>query len=88
MSSLLVFCLGWRSNFVGSESGQGAECLIPAEYGLQQKSTPPPPHSHTLYVYFGKGGRGEGSQREGTVDGQQLTRGVANTNMTDCLSSL
>ncbi len=50
----------------------------------------PPPPSHTLsvllYVYFGKGG-GVGEVRE-KVEGQQYTRGVENTNMTDCISSL
>ena len=53
------------------------ECKTPAEYGLQHNLTPPPRHSHTLSVYilcikFGKGGRGEGGQRE--VEGQQYTR--------------
>jgi hypothetical protein len=39
-----------------------------------------------LYVYFGKGG-GLGEVRE-KVEGQQFTRGVANTHVTDCISSL
>ncbi len=39
-----------------------------------------------LYVYFGKGG-GLGEVRE-KVEGQQFTRGVENTHMTDCISSL
>jgi hypothetical protein len=78
MSSLLVFCLEWCSNFV----------VRNRVYGLQHNST----HSHTLsvytvlYVYFGKGG-GVGEVRE-KVEGQQFTRGVENTNMTDCISSL
>jgi hypothetical protein len=38
-----------------------------------------------LYVYFGKGERGEVREK---VEGQQFTRGVENTNMTDCISSL
>jgi hypothetical protein len=70
------FCLGWCSNFVGSESGQKQSVkLTPAEYGLTSYNTtqqPPPPHSHTLslytvlYVYFGKGGRvGEVRERVG-----------------------
>jgi hypothetical protein len=39
-----------------------------------------------LYIYFEKGG-GEGEVRE-KVEGQQFTRGVENTYMTDCISSL
>ncbi len=45
----LGFCLGWSSNFVGTEYGQ-IQSVTPAEYGLQQDSTPPTP-SHTLSVY-------------------------------------
>jgi hypothetical protein len=81
------FCLGWFSNFVGSKSGQS---LTPAEYGLQHNSTPPP-HSHTLpvciYCTFTLGRWGVGEVRE-KVEGQEFTRGVENTNMTDCISSL
>jgi hypothetical protein len=40
-----------------------------------------------MYVYFGEGGRGVGKVKE-KVEGQQFTRGVENTNMTDCISSL
>jgi len=64
------FCLGWCSNFVGSESGQNGElnsCRIWSTTQLNTSPTPPP-HSHTLsvyLVYFGKGGRGGGGQREG-----------------------
>jgi hypothetical protein len=62
------FCLGWWcSNFVGSESSQkhSAKLLQNVVYNTTQH--PPPPHSHTLSVilYFGKGGRGGGGQREG-----------------------
>jgi hypothetical protein len=39
-----------------------------------------------MYVYFGKGG-GVGEARE-KVEGQQFTRGIENTNMTDFISSL
>jgi hypothetical protein len=47
--------------------------------------TQPPTATHCLYilyVYFGKG-RGAGEVRE-KVEGQQFTRGIENTNMTDC----
>ncbi len=59
-------CLGWWSNFVGSES--------PAEYGLQHNSTPPPPlpQPHTVCIYctfiLGRGeGRGQREGRGATV---------------------
>jgi hypothetical protein len=47
----------------------------------------PPTFTHCLYIlydYFGKGG----GRKEGTVEGQLYTRGVENTNMTNCISSL
>jgi hypothetical protein len=50
MSSLLVICLGWCSNFVGSESGQkqSVKLLQNMVYSTIQH---PRPQSHTLYVY-------------------------------------
>ncbi len=73
------FCLRWCSNFVGSESGQKqiVKLLQNMVYNTTQH---PPPHSHTMSVYFGKGGGGVGEVRD-KVDGQ-FTRGVENTNMT------
>ena len=65
------FCLGWWSNFVGSESGQkqSAKLLQNMVYNTTQHPPhplPPLPHSlYILYVYFGKGGRGGGGHREG-----------------------
>ncbi len=54
-------------------------------------STPPPPTAtHCLYTVrlLRDGvGVGVGEVRE-KVEGQQFTRGVENTNMTDCISSL
>jgi hypothetical protein len=61
--------LGWCSNFVGSESGKklSVELLQNVVYNTAQH--PPPPSAtlclYVLYVYFGKRGRGGGSQREG-----------------------
>jgi hypothetical protein len=48
-----------------------------------------PPHSRTLSVsvLLWEGGGGVWEVRE-KVEGQQFTRGVENTNMTDCISSL
>jgi hypothetical protein len=57
----------------------------------QPPTTPPPPHSHTLSVFtvrlLWEGGGGVGEVRE-KVEGQQVTRGVDNTNITDCISNL
>jgi hypothetical protein len=39
-----------------------------------------------MFSYFGKGG-GVGEVRE-KLEGQQITRGVENTNLTECISSL
>ncbi len=56
-----------------------------------QPPPPPPTHTHTtthcpyiLYVYFWEGW----GRSERRLEGQQFTRGVENTNMTDCISSL
>jgi hypothetical protein len=49
----------------------------------------PPPHSHTLSVYTVRLlWEGEGGGVREKIEGQQYTRGVENTNMTDCISSL
>jgi hypothetical protein len=76
MSSLLVICLGWCSNFVGSESGQkqSVQLLQNMVYTtIQHPPIPPPPQSHTLSVYTVHLVWGGGGQREGKVDGQQYT---------------
>jgi hypothetical protein len=77
MSSLLVICLGWCRNFVGSESGQkqSVKLLQNMVYTTIQHPPISPPQSHTLSVYtvhlvWGGGGVG---QREGKVEGQQYT---------------
>ncbi len=85
------FCLGWCSNFVGSGSGQKQSVILYScrIWSTTQLNTPPPTATHCLhkqYIYFGKEG-GVGEVRE-KVEGQQFTRGVENTNMTNCISSL
>ncbi len=85
------FCLGWCGvailqvlNLVRNRVLNS--CRI---WSTTQLNTPPPTATHCLYilqVYFGTGG-GVGEVRE-KVEGQQFTRGVENTNMTDCISSL
>jgi hypothetical protein len=80
MSSLLVFCLGWSSNFVGSESGRKQSvkknsCRIWFTFTTQRNTPHPSTATHCLYlyVYFGKrGGVGEFTEK---VEGQQFTRG-------------
>ncbi len=73
-----LFCLGWFSNFVGSESGQKQRAKLAAEYGLQHNSTPPSqPHTVCIYSTFTmeRGEEGGEEVRE-KVEGQQFTRGV------------
>ncbi len=71
MSSLQVICLGWCSNFAGSESGQKQSVKLLQNMVYSTIQHPPPPQSHTLSVYIvhlvWEGGRGEaeGGQREG-----------------------
>ncbi len=73
MSSLLVICLGWCINFVGSKSGpkQRVKLLQNMVYSTIQH----PPPSHTLSVYavhlVCEGGKG-GEVRE-KEEGQQYT---------------
>ncbi len=80
------FCLGWCSNFVGSESGQKESVKLLQNMVYNTAQHPPPPTAthcfYILYVYFGKA-QGVGEVRE-KVEGQQFTREVENTNMTDC----
>ncbi len=69
------FCLGWWSNSVGSVSGQkqSVKFLQNMVYTAQFTPLPPPRDTHwlyILYIYYGKGGRGEGEVRE-KVEGQQ-----------------
>jgi hypothetical protein len=82
------FCLGWCRNSVCSESGQKQRVnLVQNMVYNTTQHTPPPTATdflYILYVYFG-GGVGEVTEK---VEGQQFTRGVENTNMTDCISSL
>ncbi len=70
---LLGFCLGWSSNFIGSESGQihSVKLLQNVVFSRTQHPTPSPSHTlsvqYVLYVlYFETGGGGrELNQREG-----------------------
>ncbi len=65
------FCLGWCSNFVGSESGQ----IVVNSWRIwstKQLNTPHPPTAtrclyilYIQYVHFGEGGGVGGGHREG-----------------------
>jgi hypothetical protein len=59
---LQSFCLGWFSNFVGSESGQIQSVKLLAKYGIvsnRTHNTPTPPsHLYILYFDTWKGGGG------------------------------
>jgi hypothetical protein len=87
----MVILFGWGCNFVASESDQkeSVKLLQNMVYkSTQHPPSPSPTATHCLYIlYIGKGGGGLGEVRE-EVEGQQFTRGVENTNMTDCISSL
>ncbi len=74
VSSLLVICLGWCSNFVGSESGQkqSVKLLLCSTAQFTIPPPPPPPATHTVCIdctfCLGRGERGGGQgggQREG-----------------------
>jgi hypothetical protein len=78
-SSLVIFCLEWCSNFVGSESGQKQSVKLPQDmvHSTFQYPPIPPPQSHTVCIFCTwRGGEGEGGQRDGTVEGQQYTSKV------------
>jgi hypothetical protein len=84
-------CLGWCSNFVGSEYGRKQSVKLQQNlvyYTCQDPPPSPPPNSHTQSVYSEHllwGGVGDVREK---VEGQQFTRGSENTNRTDCISSL
>ncbi len=65
---LLGYCLGWSSNFVGSESGQ-IQSVKHLQNMVSNRTQHPLPATHCLYkLYFdtGKGeGMGEVNQKEG-----------------------
>jgi hypothetical protein len=71
---LLGFCLGWSSNFVGSQSGQIQSDKLPQNMVSNRTPTqhplPPPSHKlsvqHVMYFVTEKGGGGvELNQSEG-----------------------
>jgi hypothetical protein len=74
MSSLLVICLGWCDNFVGSESGQKQSVkLLQNMVYITIQHPPPPPQSHTLAVYTVHFSLGRGGIDQREVEGQQYT---------------
>ncbi len=101
MSSSLVILFGVVKQFGWFWIWSETECKIPAEYGLQHNSPPPPPSDtyflYILYISFGKGG---GEVRE-KIEGQQYTSIVPSSmgatvhklgrkyqSMSECISSL
>ncbi len=45
------YCLGWSGNFIGSESGQIQSVQLLQNVVSNRTQHPPPPLSHTLFVY-------------------------------------
>jgi hypothetical protein len=90
-----VFLFGVVEHFCRSKCGQkqSVKLLQNMVYNTTQHPLPPPPHTpqpHTVFIYCtllweGVGGVGEAREK---VERQQFIRGVENTNMTDCISSL
>jgi hypothetical protein len=88
MSSLLVIlCLGWCSNFVGSESGQKQSVKLLQNMVYNTTQQPPPPHSHTLSVYtvhlfwdWGEGQREGRHKYSSFVHGGNSSEAESNTN--------
>ncbi len=62
-------------------------CRIWSTTQLYTPSSPPPTATHCLYILYVYFWGGMGEVRE-KVEGQQFTREVEKTNMTDCISSL
>jgi hypothetical protein len=83
-----VFCLEWCSNFVVYEycQKQSVKLLQNMVYNTTQHPHPPPTATHCIHCMFTLG-RGGGLVSE-KAEGQQFTRGVENTKMTDCISVL
>ncbi len=69
MSSLLVICLGWCSNFVGSESGQKQSVKLLQNMVYSTIQHPPPPsHTHCCTFNLGRGrGGGRSERRKGAT---------------------
>jgi hypothetical protein len=80
---LLVFCLGWCSNFVGSVSGHIQSVKILQNMVSNRTPNLPPLHTVNVYtVYLFTQGRGGPEIR---LEGQHyLQNWVEDNNMTDC----
>ncbi len=68
------FCLGWCSNFVGSESGQKQSVKLLQNMVYNTTQNPPPPSQplsvYTVRLLWGGGGMGGGGgKREGSGSG-------------------
>ncbi len=68
-----LFCLGWCSNVVGSESGQKQSVKLMQNMSTTQLNTTPNPPLSVLYTLYVTLVRGEVREK---VEGQQYTKGV------------
>jgi hypothetical protein len=73
---LLFFCLGWSSNFVGSESGQIQSVKLLQDMVSKKTQHPPPPKPQTAFIYcnFKRGKGGGGVEPERRLEEQQFTK--------------
>jgi len=64
---LLGYCLGWSTNFVGSESGQIQSVKLQQNtvWSSTGINTPTNSQTHTVFIYF---------EPERSIDGQQFTK--------------
>jgi hypothetical protein len=90
---LIGFWFGVVSNFGGSKSGlkQSVKLLqnVVSNTTQHHPTTPSQPHTVCIYCTFTlEGVEGGGGELERKLEGQQFTKLVENTIMTDCISSL
>ncbi len=67
---LLGFCLGWLSNFVGSECGQKQSVKLLQNMVFDTTQHHPIPFQIHTVLWLWEGGRGWGSEPERTLEGQ------------------
>jgi hypothetical protein len=85
------FLFGVVKQFCMFRIWPNTQCITPL-YAFHTTRSPPPPVTHCMNTYpctysHRERGRGVGEPVR-TLERRKFTRGVENTNMTDCISSL